>query len=287
MSVMPIEPRLGLLGDSFIYACPSVRSDVCRHSVTLVCALSAEPLTVAVGARQWRGRLIAVRPFTRRRIDSGGRPVALIDLEPPHPRYNTFSRPPGPQPAQVLDATRFDGLLGCARAFASQALAGRRLRATVQLQVDDAADSIAPAEPIDPRVLQMMAALRLEPGTALAALGAQVGLSGPLASRAFVDALGLTVRQYALATKIQRAAMFFGSGRALTDIAQASGFTDSAHLAKVWQRCYGASPSHFFAAHRSTEDGRVEHAWRERVSLAAPRPVGPVGAPGRPGLSPP
>jgi AraC-like DNA-binding protein len=63
--------------------------------------------------------------------------------------------------------------------------------------------------------------------------------------------------------------MFFGSGRALTEIALASGFTDSAHLAKVWMRCYGASPSRHFGALRGADDSRVDHAWRQRVRLGS------------------
>lgn len=257
--------RLGLLGDSFIYAAPALDSRVCRHSVTLACALTAEPLTVNVGARQWRGRLLAVRPFVARHMASAGRPAVLIELEPPHPRYSAFSRPAGAEPVLAVDERRFTGLLACAESFALQALSGRRLQAALQLQVDQLADSLGRREAPDPRVLQMMAALRLNAGLSLAALGETVGMSATRASRSFVEALGITVRQYALSVKIQRAAVFYGSGRPLTEVAQIAGFTDSAHFARVWRRCYGASPSHFFAAHRSVKDGRVEHAWRQEV----------------------
>ena len=93
-----VGPRLGLLGDSFIYASGAVRSQVRRHSVTLACALTTQPLSVSVGGQQWQGRLVAVRPFAARALDSGGAPVVLIDLEPTHPRYNTFSRWPDRAP---------------------------------------------------------------------------------------------------------------------------------------------------------------------------------------------
>ncbi len=270
MSMRSAVPRLGLLGDSFIYTCASVQSNVCRHSVTLACALGDAPLTVTVGGRRWVGTLVAMRPFSPRQIDSAGQPVALIDLEPTHPRYNTFSRSvAGPPPVLLLDPDRFAGLLTCARAFADQSLDGRRLQASVQWQVNSVADSIGPARALDPRVLRMMAALRMDTGLSLAALGRQVGLSATQASRTFVESLGITVRQYSLAAKIQRAAMFFGSGRALTEIAQAAGFTDSAHLAKVWTRCYGASPSAHFRALRGAGEGRIDHAWRQRVSLGS------------------
>lgn len=262
--------RLGLLGDCFIYAAPALDSSVCRHSVTLACALTAEPLTVTAGARQWQGRLLAVRPFVARHMASAGQPAVLIDLEPLHPRYNAFSRPAGAAPVLALDDRRFAGLLACAESFALQARSGRQLQAALQLQISDLADSLGHHKPPDPRVLQMMTALRLDPGLSLAALGQPVGLSATRASRSFVESLGITVRQYALSVKIRQAAGFYGSGRPLTEVAQIAGFTDSAHLARVWRRCYGGSPSHFFAEHRSVEHGRVEHAWRQQVRWPEP-----------------
>lgn len=260
-------PRLALLGDSFLYACHSLRSRACRHSATIVCALTPTPLTVCVGRQRWTGRLLAVRPFVARSIDSEGQPQALLDLEPTHLRFNSFCTD-GPA-VRVLDDTRFAGLLHCARAFAAGELTGRRLQASVQFQLQAVADSLAPLRPLDARVLSMMAALRLDPSRSLNALAEAVALSPAHASHTFADSLGITVRQYALAVKIQRAAMFFGSGRALTDIAQLSGFTDSAHLARVWTRCYGASPSHYFAARGQAAPAQVDHAWRQTVRLAA------------------
>jgi AraC-like DNA-binding protein len=262
--------RLGLLGDGFIYAAPALDSRVCRHSVTLACALTDTPLTVTVADRQWRGRLLAVRPFVARHMASAGQPAVVIDLEPQYPHYSAFSRPAGAEPALTLDDQRFTGLLACADAFARQALSGRQLQAALQLQVGDLADSLGHRKSPDPRVLQMMAALRLDAGLSLAALAQPVGLSATRASRCFVETLGLTVRQFALSVKIQRAASFYGSGRPLTEVALIAGFTDSAHLARVWRRCYDGSPSHFFAAHRSVADGRVEHAWRQQVRWGGP-----------------
>jgi AraC-like DNA-binding protein len=267
MSEPLATPRLGLLGDSFIYAAPAIASSACRHSVTLACALTPEPLRVTVGAQQWQGRLMAMRPFVARRLESGGQPAVLVDLEPLHPRFTAFSRPVGAPPVRVLDAQRFAGLLACAQAFALHALTGRQLHAAVQLQVAHVADSLSPRAVLDPRVLQMMAALRLDPGLDLAALAEPAGMTATHASRSFVEALGITVRQYALSVKIRRAAAFYGSGRPLTEVAQMAGFTDSAHLAKVWRRCYGGSPSRYFAQHGSAEGGRVQHAWRQQVRL--------------------
>lgn len=260
-----VTPRLGLLGDGFIYAAPALRSQVCRHSVTLACALTPQPLTVAIGGHQWQGRMLAVRPFVARRMDSGGRPAVLIDLEPLHVRYRAFSRPVGAEPVVALDEQRFAGLLACAQAFAMHALAGRQLQAALQLQVGHVADTLGPLPPLNPRVVRMMASLRIDPAQSLAALGEQAGLSPTQASRSFVEALGITVRQYALSVKIQRAAGFYGSGRSMTDVALIAGFTDSAHLAKVWRRCYGDSPSRYFAAQRSVQTSQLEHAWRQQV----------------------
>lgn len=261
-------PRLGLLGDSFIYAGPNIQADVCRHSVTLACAIGPEPLTITVGDQRWRGRLLAIRPFLKRAVDTGREPVALIDLEPSHPRYNTFSRQGPEATVTELDSVRFAGLLGCVQGFADQRLTGSQLRAAVCLHVADVADSIGPEVPVSPPVLQMMAAVRMDPASDLGVLSRRVGMPARRASQLFVSALGLTVRQYALAEKIRRAAMFLGSSRPLTDIAQLCGFADSAHLAKVWQRCYGMCPSAFFGGRLAAPKGNLDLAWRQQVSLA-------------------
>ncbi|KQW51895.1 MULTISPECIES: AraC family transcriptional regulator [unclassified Roseateles] len=283
------QTRLGLLGDCFIYTAPAIHSHVCRHSVTIACALTQEPLTVSVGAKQWRGRLLAVRPFVARRMDSGARPAALVDLEPSHTRYSTFSRGALAEPVLVLDEHRFAGLLSCAQAFAMRALTGRQLHAAMQLQISSLADGVARYLPPDARALQMMASLRIDPGQSLAALGRQVGMSATLASRRFVEALGISVRQFSLAVKIQRAAALYGSGRSLTEVAQIAGFSDSSHLAKVWRRCYGGSPSRYFAEHSSVQEGRIDHAWRQQVSWRelAERSGPPLGGSGAHGLDRP
>lgn len=261
-------PRLGLLGDSFIYAGPNIQADVCRHAVTLACAIGPEPLTITAAGRSWQGRLLVIRPFLKRSVATGTAPVALIDLEPSHPRYNTFSCQTPETSVTVLDAARFAGLLACVQGFAQQRLSGSQLRAAVCLHVADVADSIGPEVPVSSPVLQMMAAVRMDPASDLGMLSRRVGLPARRASQLFVSALGLTVRQYALAEKIRRAAMFLGSSRPLTDIAQLCGFADSAHLAKVWQRCYGMCPSAFFGGRLAARNGSLDLAWRQQVSLA-------------------
>lgn len=52
-----------------------------------------------------------------------------------------------------------------------------------------------------------------------------------------------------------------GSGQRLTDVAQAAGFVDSAHFAKVWVQTYGASPSHFFPSQCTDMDGHGLPDW--------------------------
>lgn len=261
-------PRLGLLGDSFLYAGHTGLARVCRHSVTLACALSDEPLQLLAGSGRWSGRLILVRPFTTRRIDAGGQPVVLLDLEPSHGRFSAFSRTADGRAVQVMDAERHQGLLACARAFAAGGLTGRQLQAAVQLQLNALADDLPPAMPLSPRVLAMMSALRIDPGLPLSALAHTVGVSPAQASRSFVEALGITVRQFVLALKIQRAAMHFGRGLSLTEVAQLSGFADSAHLSRVWVRCYGASPSRYLHQLAQPGPARVDHAWRQPVRFA-------------------
>ena len=60
-----VGPRLGLLGDSFIYASGAVRSQVRRHSVTLACALTTQPLSVSAQASVTECRRPCERPAPR------------------------------------------------------------------------------------------------------------------------------------------------------------------------------------------------------------------------------
>ncbi len=72
-----------------------------------------------------------------------------------------------------------------------------------------------------------------------------VGLSESRLLHLFKSEVGVPFRKYILWKKLRKAISEFSTidGRSLTDIALASGFSDSAHLSKVVKASFGLSPS--------------------------------------------
>jgi AraC-like DNA-binding protein len=108
-----------------------------------------------------------------------------------------------------------------------------------------AADAGVPA-PVDPRVQAVVDILGRSPaeGASLAELAAAVGLSESRLAHLFRRDVGLPMRQYRLALRMEQALRAAARGSSLTQAAHEAGFADSAHLARMCRRMYGSAPSH-------------------------------------------
>lgn len=238
--------RARLMGDALLYATPGLDSRSTRHAASILASLDGRPLAVHTPCGGVHGAILVVRPLVEKHVLAPDIPVVLIDLEPNHPAYRSFLGAGGPAGVCALDPQRHPGLLRLGRVFGLGHLHGPALDALAQAAVERVAAEFPPPPPLDIRLRQMMTLMDEQPRSTLAQLARQVGLSPHRASQLFSQGLGLPWRRYSLSSKIRRAAQFMGSGQRLTDVAQAAGFVDSAHFAKVWVQTYGASPSHFF-----------------------------------------
>ena len=59
----------------------------------------------------------------------------------------------------------------------------------------------------------------------------------------FVQQTGISFRAYLLWSRVSRAIVRGMAGESWTDAAQASGFSDSAHLTRTCRRMFGIAPS--------------------------------------------
>lgn len=252
--------RMRLLGDAIVFACPGMENTTVRHAATVLCATDTRPLRATCGGQTVAGQVLLVRPMARKTIQALGQPLVLVDLEPTHPQYRRLQAPGAPG-VQALDAGDCAGFLDMARAFAAGRLQGRALDAGVREAMDAIARPFRAPAPLDARVRRLMSLLDEDPGAELERLARPLDLSPHHASRLFGRGLGLPLRRYALSIKIRAAASFMGSGLALTQVAQAAGFVDSAHFAKVWAQCYGAPPSQFFPADATLLDTADQPDW--------------------------
>ncbi len=101
------------------------------------------------------------------------------------------------------------------------------------------------AAPIDPRVQLAIERLLADPSAnaSLAELAAAAGLSESRLAHLFRRDVGIPMRQYRLALRMEEAATQIALGASLTEAAHAAGFSDSAHFCRICRRMYGGAPS--------------------------------------------
>ncbi len=75
-------------------------------------------------------------------------------------------------------------------------------------------------------------------------LAAGVGISESRLAHLFRRDVGIPMRQYRLALRMQEAVKQIAEGRSLTEAAYAARFADSAHFCRICRRMFGVTPSH-------------------------------------------
>jgi AraC-like DNA-binding protein len=121
------------------------------------------------------------------------------------------------------------------------------VRAAVSRVGELLAPDVLASDPIDPRVRSAVESLRLESdeNTSLADLAARAGVSESRFAHLFRRDVGLPMRQYRLALRIEEAFTQVSSGLSLTAAAHAAGFSDSAQFCRICRRMFGNAPSRF------------------------------------------
>lgn len=119
------------------------------------------------------------------------------------------------------------------------------VRAVVDQIVDRLAPAVTSPDPIDPRVRSAIESLRLESdeNISLADLAAKAGVSESRFAHLFRRDVGLPMRQYRLALRMEGAFTQISLGLSLTDAAHAAGFSDSAQFCRICRRMFGSVPS--------------------------------------------
>jgi AraC family transcriptional regulator len=99
-------------------------------------------------------------------------------------------------------------------------------------------------------------------------MAAQLGLNTAHFSRAFKRATGKTPWGFVMGARLERAVRLLRSGESATVVAEECGFSDQAHLSRLFKRTYGISPAAYSAKYRH-RNVRVQA--RSRLKLTAGR----------------
>lgn len=238
--------RLHARRDGFLYAGTLADTRTRRNSVVVCVAMTDRPFSIGTRRTAQATLSAALVSPGLMRLDTGGAPVALLDVCPTDYHFRALARVaddvqawPRPHFADVFDALESFRSGGLPREEAGP-LQARFLALALQ--------RVAPAPPPDPRIREVMRLLREEPGLPVASLAAAVDLSVDWLRRLFTTEAGLPLHRYAMTLRLQAAAAHLHRGLSLTQVAANAGFADLAHFSKHWKQHYGFAPRRAFAS---------------------------------------
>ncbi len=252
LEVTQHEPEAGaapdtayvLSRDGFIYASARIHSGVtARPGPVLLLSANHAPFELGLAnGKVLHANAAVVAPRVARSLDARGVPLLSFNLTPSHRSFHVFAalRRAG---VLALDRQAFapldDAFVVLHEGTASVTLAEQVFRQAVS----EALRQMPPVAAPDPRALEILRMLKAEPQLSPDALGRRCGRSPQTVSRLFSSAMGLSLRDYQSWLRQQPLLELMYSQRTLTEVALATGFSDSPQFSRTFQRWYGQSPS--------------------------------------------
>lgn len=262
---------LHLWDDSFLYVTPAIHSGLtARSSATLLASVSGHPFTLeGIDGTRVRCTAALIAPHVSRRLDVEGCGLLSLNLDPAGNAYRMLATRMGGQGIQPLDARRFGRLRDDFEPVQYGALPDERVQALSNGMIASITDSPLLSARLDPRVTRVIEAIRSHAGQIpLRELSALACLSPDRLTHLFAAQVGVSIKRYALWTKVRLTVQQFTRPRKLTDVALNSGFTDAAHMSRTFQRYFGLAPSFLANQVQVTADVHASHAWGRTAACA-------------------
>lgn len=209
-----------------------------HHAIQLTVALTG---SVAIDASPLRvaGRAAAVAADARHRMTGNGR-IAIVFVDPDGAAGRGVARMFATgEPVICIEGRELH------RDLAELTQPLEELTAVALLDAGRGVmERLAPAialPPGDPRVERIVAHLIAHPEDTLATAAAaqRIFLSPERLRHLFVEYTGLPHKSWTVWRRMTRALHEYSLGRSLTEAAHAAGFSDSAHLSRVFRRNFG------------------------------------------------
>ncbi len=211
-----------------------------HHALQLTFSLRGS-LALECGEARIEGPGIAVDADARHRFEADGL-LAFVFVEPESRQGQLLrERLFASGPLAELEAERFAPILAPLHGTFAADLASAQVLAVAQGLLDAMAGE-GREEPTDPRIRKIMdfAERNLDLPLTLVSASAGVYLSPSRLRHLFVEETGLPFRTWLLWLRLVRALQAYSEGDTLTEAAHAAGFSDSAHLSRIFRRTFGA-----------------------------------------------
>lgn len=274
---MPATNQLHLWDDRFFYITPTIQSGLtARSSATLLASATGRPFTlVTEDGSVLRCTAALIAPHVPRQLDADGCGLLSLNTDPASDAFRQLATRLDGKGIVPLDSAcfgalrdRFEGALHRQLGHAQlRHLSDGMLGALCGASQQRAPPAEVALDQRVERVLQEVRAASARGVVPLQELAEVACLSPDRLTHLFREQTGLSIKRYLLWSKIRRAVQMMVSGRPLTEIALAGGFTDSAHMSRTFQRYFGLPPS--FLAHAGQVDVVVDlqarAAWASQI----------------------
>ena len=242
--------QVHVYNDGFLFSCEGMEAARTeRYTATLLFATSEQDIDVELAGRRQQVQIAVLKPFVRKTLHAHGQPFVSVGVNPTHSRYRAFTRLE--EPGYISMPRRFFPALDeRLQALRAGELGAPQARLLFDQCIEAVTQLLPPLRPMDPRIEHVTALLARDHHQPLDRLAESACLSYYRMSHLFSQEMGLPLRQYLRSLKIHAAARCIGAGMTLTATAHEAGFTDSAHLSRVWTKAFGRPPSHFLNEQR-------------------------------------
>jgi AraC-like DNA-binding protein len=262
-----MKDHLYRLETGLIFTSPWVVTEVTvRRTATILLTANRVAFDVGMADSTQSYRAVAIKPLIRRGLHAANVKLVSVNIGPLHPSFRVFRAIPAPG-ALALDREVFAPFDSALEAAYRGQVTIDEMAALYEAIIATTVRHLPRVKPADARVERAIELLHENPNRPLDELADAIGLSYGRMSQLFAETVGISLRSYQLDQKIQKACLLLPTGRKLTDIAHACGFTDLAHLSRVFQQMSGAPLSYFM------NKNYVEILRREDAPSTPPPPL--------------
>lgn len=243
---LPRKARMYAFQDGFLYtAVGAVASYTQRHPGVLLISLDGRRFRIQTECQRVSGRAVLVAPQVKRLINAEGRKFAALHVEPSHSLYRSLLAGGAKRGLSKLSYDQFLPFVSELNECHQHNVALDNAEELFEAVLETLTDILGKPEARDDRIervldwLQAQSPLDYE----FDVVTAQAGLSAGRLSHLFTGEVGLSLRSFLLWRKTKEALGLINTDMNLTDIAHASGFSDSAHFTRTFSNTLGVLPS--------------------------------------------